>query len=110
MLIYLPAYIIVLLWVVLRCASYQNNRIIIIGFFLNGAECSLNSVHLINHWSMNSVQLKDPISHICLVGAVVASWSRTQEMAGSSPFNDKYFLSANSLNSVTIFRKNSIVN
>ena len=26
-----------------------------------------------------------------LAGAVVASWSLTQEVAGSSPFNDKYF-------------------
>ena len=35
---------------------------------------------------MNSDQLKDPVSHMCLAGAVVASWSLTQEVAGSSPF------------------------
>ena len=52
---------------------------------------------------MNWCQFKDPISHMCLVGAVVASWSLTQELTGSSPFNDKY-----SLNSVKTFRKNSI--
>ena len=35
---------------------------------------------------MNWAQFKDPISHMCLAGAVVASWSLTQEMAGSNPF------------------------
>ena len=63
-------------------------------FFLNGAELSLIpviSVNLINHWSMNWAQFKDPVSHMCLVGTVVASWSLTQEVAGSNPFNDKYF-------------------
>ena len=34
-----------------------------------------------------SSPFKDPISHMCLAGAVVASWSLTQEMAVSSPFN-----------------------
>ena len=28
---------------------------------------------------------------MCLTGTDVASWSITQELAGSSPFNDKYF-------------------
>ena len=61
-------------------------------FFLNGVELSLNSVNLvnsgnlINHWSMNLVQFKDPVSHMCLAGTVVASWYLTQEVAGSSPF------------------------
>ena len=61
-------------------------------FFLNRAEFSLNSVNsansgnLINHWSMNWVQFEDPISHMCLAGAVVASWSLTPEVAGLSPF------------------------
>ena len=41
-----------------------------------------------NHWSMNWTQFKDPVSHMCLAGAVVASWSLTQEVAGSSPFKD----------------------
>ena len=51
-------------------------------FFLNGAELSLNSANS----SMNWAQLKDPVSHMCLVGVLVPSWSLTQEVAGSSPF------------------------
>ena len=35
---------------------------------------------------MNWAQYKDPVSHMCLAGTVVASWSLTQEMAGSNPF------------------------
>ena len=35
---------------------------------------------------MNWAQFKDPVSHMCLAGAVVASWSLTQEVAGLSPF------------------------
>ena len=38
---------------------------------------------------MNWDQLKDPVCHMCLTGAVVASWSLTQEAAGSSPFTVK---------------------
>ena len=34
---------------------------------------------------MNWVQLKDPVSHMCLAGPVV-SWSLTQEVVGSNPF------------------------
>ena len=30
------------------------------------------------HWA----QFKDPVSHMCLAGAVVASWSPTQKVAG----------------------------
>ena len=55
-------------------------------FFLNGAELSLNSDHLINLRSMNWAQFKDPVSSVCLAGAVVASWSLTQEMASLNPF------------------------
>ena len=61
-------------------------------FFLNGAESSFNSVNsansenLINQSSMNWAEFKEPLSHVCLAGAVVASWALTQEMAGSSPF------------------------
>ena len=61
-------------------------------FFLNGAESSFNSVNsansgnLINQSSMNWAEFKDPLSHVCLAGDVVASWSLTQEMAGLSPF------------------------
>ena len=39
-------------------------------FFLNGAELSLN-------WAW----FKDAVSHMCLAGAVVASWSLTQDVA-----------------------------
>ena len=35
---------------------------------------------------MNWAQFKDPVSHMCLAGSVVASWSITQEVAGLSPF------------------------
>ena len=31
-------------------------------------------------------QFKDPVSHMCLAGVLVASWSVTQEVAGLSPF------------------------
>ena len=40
---------------------------------------------------MNWAQFKDPVSHICLAGAVVASWSLTLEITGSNPFSGKYF-------------------
>ena len=40
---------------------------------------------------MNWAQFKDPASHMCLGGAVVACWSLTQEAAGSSPFNVIHF-------------------
>ena len=61
---------------------------------------SANSGNLIN-------QFKDPVSHMCLAGAVVASWSLTPEVAGLNQFNNNYFLSVNSLNSVIKIRKNS---
>ena len=35
---------------------------------------------------MNWAQFKGLVSHTCLAGAVVASWSVTQEVAGSIPF------------------------
>ena len=76
--------------------------------FLNEAELSLNSVNsakLINHLSINLAQFKDSVSHVCLAGAMVASWSLTQEVVGLIPFNDNYFLFLNSLNSVKTFRK-----
>ena len=34
---------------------------------------------------MNWAQFKDLVSHMCLAGAVVASWYQTQMVAGSSP-------------------------
>ena len=76
-------------------------------FFLNGAELSLNPVNsgnLINHWSMNWPQFKDPVSHMCLAGTVVASWSLAQQEAGSSPFIVMTNIFANS---VKTYRKNS---
>ena len=33
---------------------------------------------------MNWAQFEDPVPHMCLDGAVVASWSLTQEVTGSS--------------------------
>ena len=35
---------------------------------------------------MNWGQFKDPVSHMCLAGAVVASWPLIGEVAGSNPF------------------------
>ena len=36
---------------------------------------------------MNWAQFKDPVSHMCLAGAVVACWFITQETGGSNtPF------------------------
>ena len=84
----------------------------IMEFFLNGAQLSLNSANLgnlINCSSMNWAQFKDPVFHMCLAGTVATSWILTQEASGLSSFNDKYFLSLNSLNSLKTFRKNSNV-
>ena len=39
-------------------------------------------------------QFKDPVSHMCLAGAVVACWFVTQEVAGSKHFLQKYFPSS----------------
>ena len=36
---------------------------------------------------MNWTKFQDPVSHMCLAGTVLASWSLTQEVAGSNPFN-----------------------
>ena len=64
-------------------------------FSLNGTGIHWIQQILINHWSMNWAQFKDPVSHMCLAGAVVASWSLTQEVAGWQVWafycNDKYF-------------------
>ena len=70
---------------------------------------SANSENLINHLSMNWVDFKDPVSHMCLAGAVVVSWSLTQKVAGlSSLVVMTNIVSLNSLNPVKTFRKNSI--
>ena len=50
---------------------------------------SANSGNQINHRNMNWAQFKDPVSHMCLAGAVVASWSLTPRggwVAGLIPF------------------------
>ena len=52
---------------------------------------------------MNWAEFKDPVSHMCLAGAVAVSWPLAQDMAGSSPSNDT-FLS----NLVKTFGKDSI--
>ena len=52
-------------------------------------------------------EFRDPASHVCLAGAMVAFWSLTQEVAGSNPCDNKYLLYL--LNSVKTFRENSIV-
>ena len=31
---------------------------------------------------MNWIQFKDPVSHICLAGTVVASWTLTKKVVG----------------------------
>ena len=43
---------------------------------------------------MNCAQFKDPVSHMCLAGALAASWSFIQEVAGSSPFKQLIILVA----------------
>ena len=45
-----------------------------------------NSGNLKNYCSMNKSQFKDLVSHVCLAGNVVTSWSLTQKVAGSTPF------------------------
>ena len=56
---------------------------------------------------MNWSQFKDPVSHMCLAGALLASRSLTQEMAGSDPFSvmTNIFITEYS---VKRFRENSI--
>ena len=71
---------------------------------------SVNSVNLINHWSMKLGQFMDPIFYLYLAGAVVASWSFTQVVAGSNRlFKIWLFLSLNSTISMKTFRENSII-
>ena len=63
--------------------SVKNDSAEDIGFFPKWNRNSLNSANsgnLINHLNMNWAKIKDPVSHMCLTGAVVASWSLTQEV------------------------------
>ena len=41
---------------------------------------------------MTWAQFIDPVSHTCLAGTVVASWSLTQEVTGSSPLMTTIFV------------------
>ena len=59
-----------------------------------------------NYWSINWVQFKDLVSHMCWAGAVVACWPLTQEVAGWQGFESFYWMTY-SVNSVKTFRKNS---
>ena len=83
---------------------------------MTGTELSFNSANsgnLINHWSMNWAQFKDPVFRMCLVGAVVASWSLTQQVAGwqvrALLMEWQIVLSLNSGKSLKTFRENSIL-
>ena len=66
---------------------------------------SANLGNLKNHWSFNWAQFKDPVSHMCLAGAVVESWSITQEVAGSNNFFNFFFVTEFSEFSENIYRK-----
>ena len=52
---------------------------------------------------MNWAHFKDPVPHICLAGAVVATWS-LKMLEGANPFTVM-----TNMDSVKIFRKNSII-
>ena len=54
-----------------------------------GCYHSTSQTHVRDSRFVNQGQFKDPASHMCLAGAVVASWSLTQGVAGSNPFNDE---------------------
>ena len=64
-----------------------------IGVFPKWCRNSLNSGNLKNNWSMNWVQFKDPISHMCLAGtgSILLSYTRGDRF---EPFycNDKNFV------------------
>ena len=77
------------------------------GVFPKWNRNSMNSGNLLNHWSINWSQFKDPVSHMCLAGAVLASWPLTQEVAGSNHVTVmKNICLLNSLNSKKyIYRK-----
>ena len=58
---------------------------------------------------MNKAQYKDPIYHICLAGALVASWSLIQEVAGLSLFTVRTNMFVNEFSKFSeTFRRNSI--
>ena len=53
---------------------------------------SANSGKLVNHWIMNWAHFKDPVSHMCLGGAVIACWPLTKEVAGWQEFEPIYWM------------------
>ena len=58
---------------------------------------------------MNWVHFKDPLSHMCRAGTVVASWSPTQEVAGSNTFTIMTNILVTEFSEFNeSFRKNSI--
>ena len=81
-----PIQTLILNFSLFKITTKKRKMIQTLEFSLNGAELSVNSGNQINHWSMNWGQFKDPVSHMCLAGAVVASWLLTQEVSGSNPF------------------------
>ena len=61
---------------------------------------------------MNRAQFKDPVSHMCLAGAMVATWSLMQEVTGLSPFTvmpNMFVTELNSANLVKCLGKISII-
>ena len=84
-----------------------------LGFFLNGAELSLNSANsenLINHQGMNQDQFNCLLCQLCLwhCGRDPVSHIGDSGFEPSNLFKIILFLSLNSANSVKTFRKNSI--
>ena len=104
-------------------------------FFLNRTKFQLNQANLgklINHWSMNWAQFKDPVSHMCLAGAVITCWPLTTDLESrppakeddslnlcllhkrwlggraSNPFSEWHFLSLNNVMSDLFVRNEKI--
>ena len=51
-----------------------------------GLTDSTKTWKLVNHQSMSWAPFKDIVSHMCHAGAMVASWSLTQEVASLKVF------------------------
>ena len=64
----------------------QNGLVGTLNFFLNGAELSLNSRNLINHWSMHWDHFKDPFCYMCIASPMVASFISNTEGGRFEPF------------------------
>ena len=59
---------------------------------------------------MNRGKIKDFLSHLCLAGAVVASWSLTLEATGLSPFNDLFIIEFSEFSELgKYFHKDTVV-